>query len=397
MSSTDLRNKYAFVGVGVTKQGKLPEFSADDLATQAIKLALADAGMKKGEVDGYIYQPGAGLSTVTPLQRAGIPAKFHWPLQTGGATGISTVAAAVGAMEAGLCEACILLYASGGSNLGPPPGSRPPAAGLAGLGPPEPQPRNTEAAYGVFGPATSAAFIARRYMDLYGLTKRQLGAIAVTFREYANKRPEAIMHDRKMTIDDYLNARMIVEPLGLFDCCLVNDGAVALIITSAERAKNYRQRPVYVMGYGLDHSLRVLNGKPEDVFEWDGFVAQKAGENAFKMAGVTLKDIDVAEMYDAFTIFYLSQLEAYGICKKGEAGAFVEAGNLRLGGAWPSNTSGTELSWSYMQGFTHLTEGIRQLRGESGECQVKDAEIAMITGVGGLGLGSAKACCILRR
>jgi len=385
MSIKDLRDKYAFIGVGVTKQGKLPEMSADDLATQAIQLALEDAGIKKSEVDGYIFQPGAGLSTVTPLHRAGIPAKFHWQLQTGGATGISTVAAAIGAMEAGLCQACILLHANSASSMGPP---------APGMGPP---PRSTEGAYGIFGPATAAAFMARRYMHLYGLTKRQLGAVAVTFREYANKRPEAIMHDRKMTIDDYLNARMIVEPLGLFDCCLVNDGAVALIITSAERAKNYKKRPVYVMGYGLDHSLRALGGPTQDVFEWDGFITQKAGENAFNMAGVTLKDIDVAEMYDAFTFFYLSQLESYGICKKGEAGPFVEAGNLRLGGEWPSNTSGTELSWSYLQGFTHLTEGIRQMRGESGECQVKDAEVAMITGVGGAGVGSANACCILRR
>jgi acetyl-CoA acetyltransferase len=385
MSSTDLRDKYAFVGVGVTKQGKIPEMSGDDLATQAIQLAIEDAGINKSEIDGYIFQPGAGLSTTTPLHRAGIPTKFHWQMQTGGATGISTVAAAIGALEAGLCQACILLHANSASSMGPPAGP---------MGPP---PRSTEGAYGIFGPATSAAFIARRYMDLYGLTKKQLGAVSVTFREYANKRPEAIMHERKMTIDDYLNARMIVEPLGLFDCCLVNDGAVALIITSAERAKSLKKKPVYVMGYGVDHSLRVLNGAPADVFEWDGFITQKAGENAFNMAGVTLKDVDVAEMYDAFTIFYLSQLEAYGICKKGEAGAFVEAGNLRLDGAWPSNTSGTELSWSYLQGFTHLTEGIRQMRGESGECQVKDAEIAMITGVGGAGLGSAKSCCILRR
>lgn len=391
MSFKDLKDKYAFAGVGVTRQGKLPDMSGDDLATQAIQLALEDSGLNKGEIDGYIFQPGAGLSMVTPLHRAGIPAKFHWQMHTGGATAISMVAAAIGAMEAGLCRACILLYANGGSNM------RPPAGGPSGGAPPEAQPRSTEGAYGVFGPATSAAFMARRYMHLYGLTKKQLGAVAVTFREYANKRPEAVMHDRKMTIDDYMNARMIVEPLGLFDCCLVNDGAIALILTSADMAKTGKKSPVYVMGYGLDHSLREMGGAPQDVFEWDGFITQKAGDHAFNMAGVALKDVDVAEMYDAFTFFYLSQLESYGICKKGEAGAFVEAGNLRLDGAWPSNTSGTELSWSYMQGFTHLTEGIRQLRSEGGECQVKGAEIAMITGLGGFGVGSANSCCILRR
>ena len=390
MSVKDLKDKYAFVGVGVTRQGKIPEMSADELASQAIQLALEDSGMKKGDIDGYIFQPGAGLSTVTPLVSVGIPAKFHWQMQTGGATAISMIPAAIGAMESGICRACILLYANGASNM------RPPASASPG-GQLPPQPRSTEGAYGIFGPATAAAFMARRYMHLYGLTREQLGSVAITFREYANKRPEAVMYDRKMTIDDYLNARMIVEPLCLFDCCLVNDGAIALIIAPAEIAKNCKKSPVYVMGYGLDHSLRELGGAPQDAFEWDGFMTQKAGDYAFNMAGVTLKDVDVAEMYDAFTFFYLSQLESYGICKKGEAGAFVEAGNLRLDGEWPSNTSGTELSWGYMSGFTHLTEGIRQLRGESGECQVKGAEIAMMTGLGGFGVGSANTCCILRR
>ena len=390
MSVKDLKDKYAFVGVGVTRQGKIPEMSADELASQAIQLALEDSGMKKGDIDGYIFQPGAGLSTVTPLVSVGIPAKFHWQMQTGGATAISMIPAAIGAMESGICRACILLYANGASNM------RPPASASPG-GQLPPQPRSTEGAYGIFGPATAAAFMARRYMHLYGLTREQLGSVAITFREYANKRPEAVMYDRKMTIDDYLNARMIVEPLCLFDCCLVNDGAIALIIAPAEIAKNCKKSPVYVMGYGLDHSLRELGGAPQDAFEWDGFMTQKAGDHAFSMAGVNLKDVDVAQMYDAFTFFYLSQLESYGICKKGEAGAFVEAGNLRLDGEWPSNTSGTELSWGYMSGFTHLTEGIRQLRGECGECQVEGAEIAMMTGLGGFGVGSANSCCVLRR
>jgi acetyl-CoA acetyltransferase len=131
------------------------------------------------------------------------------------------------------------------------------------------------------------------------------------------------------------------------------------------------------MGYGVDHSIREIARSPDDIYHFDGFVTQQAGEHAFQMAGVTLKDIDVGEIYDAFTIFLLSQLESYGICGKGEAGAFAEAGNLKLDGAFPCNTSGTELSWSYQMGFSHLTEGIRQMRGESGACQVKDAEPAL--------------------
>jgi acetyl-CoA acetyltransferase len=382
-----IRDKYAFVGIGLTKQGKVPEMSADDLATQAIFLALEDAGMKKDEVDGYIYQGGigGGASGTMPLMMAGIPVKFSWEFPMGGSYGVASVIAATSALEAGLCEACIILHATSASAKGI----------LVGAGGPQ---RSTQGAYGAFGPVAQGAWIARRHMHLYGLTKRQMGALALTLREYANKRPEAVMYERKLTMDDYLNARMIVEPLCLFDCCLVNDGAVALIITSAERAKNYKKPPVYIMGYGSDHSIREIGRTPQSALHWDdGFITKKAGEGAFKMAEITLKDVDVAEIYDAFTSFLICQLEAYGICGRGEAGPFIEEGNLKLDGAFPCNTSGTEHSWSYLQGFTHVTEGVRQMRGEGGECQVRDAEIAMVTNMGPPFPGSAAYCCILRR
>ncbi|MFC1942909.1 thiolase family protein [Chloroflexota bacterium] len=381
-----LKDKYAFVGLGVTRMGKIPEKNVNELATEAILLALEDAGMKKDEVDGYIYQQGfgGGPNGTIPLAMAGIPAKFCWEMQTHSATGIAAVSAAIGAIDAGQCEVCIILHATSASSRRILVG----ANEIVG---------SSQGAYGLYGPAATAAFIARRHMHLYGLTKEQMGSVSLTLREYANKRPEAIMHDVKMTMDDYLNSRPIVEPISMFDCCLVNDGAVAQIITSAERAKNYKKPPVYIMGYGQDHSMREIGRSPEAVLHFDGFVTQKAGETAFKMAGVTLKDIDVAQMYDAFTIFLLSQLEAYGICGKGEAGPFVEAGNLKLDGAFPSNTSGTELSWGYVQGFTQLTEGIRQLRGEGEATQVKDAEICLVTGLGGHPYGSAAVCAILRR
>jgi acetyl-CoA acetyltransferase len=384
-----IRDKYAFVGVGLTKLGKIPEMTPDELAAQAITLALEDAGMKKDEVDGYIYQQGmgGGPNDTVPLQIVGIPAKLCWQVQSLGSYALVMVSMAIGAMEAGLCHTCILVYASSAASR----------RGMGGGGGP-PAMENTPGAYGWYGPGATAACMAQRYKHLYGLTREQLGSIAITLREYANKRPEAIMHDRKLTMDEYLNARMIVEPLCLYDFCLVNDGAVALIITSAEKARGYKKRPIYVMGYGMDHSLREMGRSPEAIHHFDGFVTQKASEHAFKMAGITLKDVDAGEIYDAFTIFLLSQLESYGICKKGEAGPFVEAGNLKLDGQFPCNTSGTGLSWGYLMGFTQLTEGIRQMRGEAGECQVKDAEICLVTGLGGMvNSGSAATCCILRR
>jgi len=381
-----IKDKYAFVGVGLTKQGKVPEMDTDGLAAQAILLALKDAGMRKDEVDGYIFQQGIGGGPhgTLPLILTGIPANFCWEMPSGGCYCLNMVIAATSALEAGLCQSCIILHATSASSQ----------RILVGAGGPQ---RSTQGAYGCYGPVADGAFIARRFMHLYGLTRRQLGSVAVTLREYANKRPEAVMYERKLTMDDYLNARMIVEPLCLYDCCLVNDGAVALVLTSAERARNYKKPPVYIMGYGADHSIREIGPSTEAYLHWDGFVTSKAGENAFKMAGVTLKDVDVAELYDAFTPFLLSQLESYGICGRGEAGPFVEEGNLRLDGAFPSNTSGTELSWSYLMGFSHLTEGIRQMRGEAGECQVKDAEICMVTGLGPPAPGSTATCCILRR
>jgi acetyl-CoA acetyltransferase len=387
-----IKDKYAFVGVGLTKQGRVPEMNVNELASQAILRALDDAGMPKAEVDGYIYQTGFGGGPVgtTPVIAAGIPAKFAWEMQCGSTTGISTVIAAIGALEAGLCQACLLVYSTSASTAGI----------MVGEGTDIPGRRTTWGAYGFYAPVAIAAGMTQRYRYLYGLTDRQIGSVAVTFREYANKRPEAVMYNKKLTMEEYLQSPYVVEPMRARDCCLVNDGAVALIITSTKRAKNYKKPPVFVMGYGLDHSVREMYTSPRAIHHWDGFVTQKAGETAFKMSGVTLKDIDVAMMYDAFTIFVLSALESYGICKKGEAGAFVEAGNLKLDGEWPSNTSGTELSWSYLQGFTNLTEGIRQLRGECGACQVKDAEICLVTGSGGSvepAYGSGAACCILRR
>jgi acetyl-CoA acetyltransferase len=383
-----IKDKYAFVGVGLTRQGKVPEYNYNELASQAILLALDDAGMRKDELDGYIYQPGfdGGPTNTLPVQIAGIPIKFCWEMQNGGATGIASVAAAIGALEAGLCRVCVLVYSTSAA-------SRQMMIGEA---------QDTEgatAAYGYFAPMAPAAAMTNRYRHFYGLKEQQLGMVAVTLRNYANKRPEAVMYKQKMTMEEYLKSRFIIEPVRARDCCLVNDGAVALIITSAERAKNYKKNPVYIMGLGMDHSFRDTRRSPGGIWHFDGFITEEAKKVAFRTAGITIKDIDVAQIYDAFTIFVVSQLESYGICGKGEAGAYIEEGNLGLDGALPCNTSGTLLSWSYLQGFAHLTEGIRQMRSESGECQVKNAEICLTTGLGGTGLsgGSAAACCILRR
>jgi acetyl-CoA acetyltransferase len=382
-----IKDKYAFVGLGITPLGRLPDFTPDELAAQAIARALADAGLKPSDIDGYIYQQGmgGGLSDTIPLQMTGITAPVVWQVASLGSQANTMVMMAVNAMECGLADTFLLVHASSA------------ASRKGGYGMPPPS-DSTPGAYGWYGPGATAACMAQRYMHEYGLKREQLGAVALTLRENANKRPDAVMHGKAITMDDYLNARMVVEPLCLLDFCLVNDGAVALIITSKDRARACKKKPVFVMGCGIDHSLRVMGKAPGAIHHFDGFVAERAKEQAFKTAGITLKDIDVAEFYDAFTIFLLSQLEAYGVCKKGEAGDFAAAGNLKLTGSFPCNTSGTALSWGYLMGFTQITEGIRQMRGEAGPTQVKDAETCLVTGLGGMvDVGSAATCCILRK
>ena len=384
-----IKDKYAFAGAGVSRLGKIPDRSSTELAVEAIEAAIADADIDRADVDGYIYQPSfdGGPEGTSPLIATGLPSRFAWQLQAGSTTGISSVISAIGALEAGLCKACVVLYATSAASNRLTIGAGSSTASSWG-------------AHGFFAPVSTAAGMAQRYRHNYGLTERQLGHVAVTLRGYANQRPEAVMHDRPLTMEEYLATPYLVEPLRKYDCCLVNDGAVALIITSADRARDLKRPPVYVMGYGLDHTQAQIPKGSDALWHWDGFDVTAAKNNAFGTAGIVMEDVDVAMMYDAFTMFILAGLEAYGVCGKGEAGAFVEEGHIGPNESFPCNTSGTNLSWGYMQGFTHLVEGVRQMRGDGGATQVKDAEICLVTGLGGSmepAIGSAAACCILRR
>jgi acetyl-CoA acetyltransferase len=386
MNIMGIRDKYAFVGVGLTKMGRLPGISGHELAVQAALLAMEDAGLKKSEINGYICQQTEGSGNSPEVVRdLGISAKLIWQLYGTGTHGIGVFLSAIGALESGICDVVMVVYASSTSTAG------------TGVGRDVPK-QSMEGAYGVFGPAALAAGWARKYMSLYGTNEHHLGEVAVTLRDYANKRPEAIMFDKKLTMEDYLNSRYIAEPLRARDCCLVNDGAAALIITTAEKARNLRRQPVYIMGYGQDYSAGEAAHSPESVYQFDGAITRKVSRDALGMAGIELKDIDVAQFYDAFTINIIDQLSGYGFCKRGEEGAFIEEGNMRLGGALPCNTSGTELSWGYLHVWTHFIEAIRQLRSEAGECQVKNAEICLVTGgLSAIGSGLSSACFILRR
>jgi acetyl-CoA acetyltransferase len=234
----------------------------------------------------------------------------------------------------------------------------------------------------------------RRYMVKYGIKPEQLGEVAVTFRNNAIENPRA-MQRKPLSMDDYLSSRMIVDPFRLYDICLETDGACAVVVTSAERAKNMKQRPVYVMGGAYGGGVQ----QGDDLFDcirWEDHSKNYShfiADDLWRSAGIGPKDIDVAEIYDCFTYSVFMQLEGFGFCGLGEAGGFVEAGNIRPSGSLPVNTHGGLLSEGYIHGFNHVVEAVEQLRGQSGPRQVKDAEIALTT-AGAMTCGSAM---ILRR
>jgi acetyl-CoA acetyltransferase len=221
------------------------------------------------------------------------------------------------------------------------------------------------------------AMVTRRHMHVYGTTSDHLGAIAVAEREWANRNPQAQFYAVPMTMDDYRRSRWVVEPFHLFDCCLVSNGGLAVIVTSAERAADSRKPAVFVSGIGQGHP----GGDPSETLTSGAVLAK---ETAFSMAGITLKDIDVVELYDCYTFTVLVTLEDYGFCKKGEGGPFVADGRIGPGGSIPVNTGGGQLSSFYMWGMTPVSEAVIQLRGEGGARQIPEARTALVSGNGGI-------------
>jgi acetyl-CoA acetyltransferase len=234
--------------------------------------------------------------------------------------------------------------------------------------------------FGHFAAADIHGFFATRHMHEYGTTSKQFGAVAVAERQWACLNPHAYMYGRPMTIEDHQNSPIVVWPYHLLDICLMSDGGTAFIITTADRAKDLKKPPVYIMGIGFGEQLAKLWW---DKKNYTTLAVEKAKNDAFRMAGIELKDIDVAELYDCFTTEVILQLEDYGWCKKGEGGPFVEEGHIGPGGDLPVNTGGGLLSSHHHVNLTCVSEAIIQLRGEGGDRQVKDAGIAFATGHGG--------------
>ncbi len=365
-----VRGKAAIVGAAESDLGEVgPGFTPLDLIGQATERTLADAGLEKGDVDGLFsasvyYQ----MPTLSAGEYLGIRPRYSDATMMGGSSFVSHLLHAASAIEAGLCEVALIAYASTQLSEG----------GFRGVSDP---PNPYESPYKPRYPVSMYALAASRHMHEYGTTREQLAEVAVAARQWAKLNPKAFMRD-ELTVEDVLASRMISSPLRLLDCCLVTDGGGALLVTSAERAKDLRKPPVYLLGVGEAHWHRNISQMPDLTVS----AAVDSGRRAYEMAGVGPGDVDVTMLYDAFTINPILFLEDLGFCEKGEGGAFVEGGHIAPGGELPVNTNGGGLSYNHpgMYGLLLLVEAVRQLRGECGERQVEGARVALAHGNGGV-------------
>ncbi|MFC9764182.1 thiolase family protein [Rhodococcus jostii] len=356
--------------------GKIYGRTAADFAAEAIGLALDDAGLQKTDIDGLLLNGNGNLDMDPRLQFSlGFEdLSMMNSMRAFGSTVGSMVQYASLALDAGLVNHVVLVF--GDTPLKPAVGA---GAAYAARGVWDGM-NVLKAAYGEFGGNVPYALAARRHMELYGTTSEQLGAIAVAQREWARMNPHAQMQ-KPMTLEDHQASRMVADPFHLFDCCLVSNGAVAVVMTTAERAKDLRQPPIH-----LKAATQAAPGDNQMSGREPGIVtgAKQAGEQAFALAGITRDDVDILELYDCYTYTVLVTLEDYGFCEKGEGGEFVADGKLGPGGSLPTNTGGGQLSGYYMWGFTPLSEAIMQARGQAGDRQVAKNDIVLASGNGGV-------------
>ena len=372
-----LRGKVAIVGAADTEVGVVPHIGATGLCVDAIRRALNDAGICKDDVDGlitcnsmadpYVYHAEmiAEYLQIFPRYCLGIGA--------GGGTSFAALHHAASAIAMGVCKTVVISMADS-LRSGMTREKAMTAQSSAG----HPQ---FESPYAPTVPAFYA-LIARAYMEAYGTTPEQLAAVAVNSRNHAQLNPHAQMQ-APITVEDVLSSRMIADPLHLLDCSLVSDGGAAIVLTSAERAADMKQPPVYLLGAGEGHGHEHIS----QAHSLTTSAATESGRRAYKMAGLGPKDIDFAELYDCFTPVVLIELEDLGFCDKGEAGAFIEAGHLGFDGSLPTNTHGGLLSHCHPGNpgpMFALSEAVQQLRRAAGERQVKDAGTALVHAQGGI-------------
>ncbi|MBA9006407.1 thiolase family protein [Thermomonospora cellulosilytica] len=367
----------AIAGLGMTELGKVYGRSARRLAADAVRRAVADAGLGLADLDGLVVSHGLGGSPGIELaDTLGLrDLRALTQMNAFGATAGAMIAYAAMSVTSGAATTVACVFAD--APLRPERSSgaayERSAREWHGYG-------GMTAALGFRSVNALYALAARRHMARYGTTSEQFGAIAVSTRQWATMNPLAQMRD-PITLADHQNSRWVAEPLHLLDCCLVSNGAIAVVVTSADRARDLARPPVHIWGWGQGHPGHRRERGSEFGLTTGAAVS---GPIAMKMAGVTVSDIDVCELYDCYTYTVLVSLEDYGFCAKGEGGAFVESGALGPGGALPTNTGGGQLSGYYMWGMTPLSEAVVQARGDGGERQVAKHDVILVSGNGGI-------------
>ncbi len=376
MAAWDLKDKAAVCGVGHSPYGRRLNRSTIDLAGEAIRNALDDAGLGRDDLDGLIVSFGTpiGADADTLAYALGLKLKMYNQTWAHGRFTASCIQWAAMAVSAGLANAVACLAAISFSGF-----RRPMMGGSgdnegareAGGG------HGEDPVFGMTSPGAGAALVAQKYFRRFGASSRQLAAVPVAFRKHASLNPAAIMRE-PITAEDHQNSRFVCEPLHLLDYCLINDGAACVIVTTSERARDLQKPPVYLSGMqGLP------GGREEFIWTYPGFGTsqqevfdyQPGLQPVYQMAGVTPKDIDALFTYDAFSILAWTALERFGFCGQGEAAAFTQDGRIELGGALPMNTNGGLLSEGHLMGWNHQAEIVRQLRGECGQRQIANARI----------------------
>ena len=365
-----VRGSVAVVGVAESELGQVAVGTTPlDLMAQGVVRALADCGLRLPDVDGlFAASTQLRFTTMALAEYLGIVPRYQDSTQIGGSSFMSHMAHAMNAIEQGLCDVAVIAHGSTQRSL-----SRASESTL--------EFNPSDSPYRPMLPVSAYAMAASRHMHQYGTSIEQLAEVAVAARRWALLNPVA-WEKQPLTIADVLAAPRVSDPLGVRDCCLVNDGGGAIVLTSATRARTLAKTPAYVLGVGESLSHASISGMPDLTHT----AASRSGAQAYAMAGVTAADVDVALVYDAFTINTVLFLEDLGFCAKGEGGPFVEGGAIGPGGRFPVNTNGGGLSYCHpgMYGLLLLVEAVRQLRGECGVRQVPGCALALAHGNGGV-------------
>lgn len=364
-----LRGAASVVGAGTFGLGEAPGFSELELTAGAARAALDDAGLRAADIDAvFCASVTHNMGSLALCEYLGVSPKFSDSSMIGGSSNLAHLMTAMMAIAAGQCDTALVAY---GSN------QRSASGRLVSTSRPDPY----EGPYGPRQPITSYALSASRHMHEYGTTRAQLAAVAVAARAWAALNPEAFMRD-PLTEEEVLASRPISDPFTVRDCCLVTDGAGAVVLTAPGRARDLARPPVPVLGAAMAHWHRYIASMPDATVT----AASDTGPRARVMAGVSVSDIDLVEIYDAFTINTIMFLEDLGFCAKGEGGSFVEGGAIAPGGRLAVNTNGGGLSCCHpgMYGMFPLIEAVRQLRGDAGERQQGTPQIALVHGNGGV-------------